>query len=180
MSEDRKSAGGEVELFRRSVGPVVPLRSPATAELRRRRPRPVPRQAEADERAVLVEMIQGDIDPAELETGDELLYKGPGLQDRQFRKLRRGQFVVEGELDLHGLTAEAAHQAVNEFITSARNAGRRCVRIIHGKGRGSRHGRPVIKTRLQRWLRQRKDVLAFCSARPVDGGTGAAYVLIRR
>jgi DNA-nicking Smr family endonuclease len=88
--------------------------------------------------------------------------------------------VVEGELDLHGLTSEEAREAVGDFIAAARRAGRRCVRIIHGKGRRSRHGKPVLKTGLQRWLRQRKDVLAFCPARASDGGTGAAYVLIRK
>jgi DNA-nicking Smr family endonuclease len=139
----------------------------------------VPRNTLADEQEVLDEMLHGGPDPVDVEIGDELLYRAPGLQDRVFRKLRRGHYVVEGELDLHGLTAEEAHKAVSGFIAAARRSGRRCVRIIHGKGLGSRQGKPVLKTRLNYWLRQRKDVLAFCPARASDGGTGAAYVLIR-
>jgi DNA-nicking Smr family endonuclease len=78
------------------------------------------------------------------------------------------------------MTADEARDAVVGFLDDARSAGKRCVRIIHGKGLGSRHGKPVIKTRLHRWLRQRKDIIGFCSARPVDGGTGAVYVLLGR
>ena len=165
-------------LFRDAVGAIRPVDRNRT-ESRRPRPRPVPRQSMAEQRAVLAEMADGDLDPADLETGDELIYRGPGLQERQFRKLRRGQFAVQAELDLHGLTVDAARQAVAEFLASCRILEQRCVRIIHGKGKGSHQRKPVIKTRLSRWLRQRSEVLAFCSARPVDGGTGAVYVLLK-
>jgi DNA-nicking Smr family endonuclease len=166
-------------LFRDSVGRVrrIHAHPPVGAS---RRPAPIPHQKLADERQVMNEMGSLEFDPAEVETGEELLYRGPGLQDRQFRRLRRGQFRTEGELDLHGFNAESAREAVSGFITRARLEGKRCVRIVHGKGRRSHQGRPVLKTRVHHWLQQRHDVLGFCSALPVDGGTGAVYVLLKR
>jgi DNA-nicking Smr family endonuclease len=86
---------------------------------------------------------------------------------------------VAAELDLHGMTSELARSALREFMAECRRRDHRCVRIIHGKGRGSSNRGPVLKGKVNRWLRQRDDVLAFCSARPVDGGTGALYVLLR-
>ena len=169
----------DTQLFRRHVGRVHPV-AQKHVPVRKARPAAVPVQTIADERAVMHDMLSGEFDPAELETGEELIYRAAGLQLRQFRKLRRGQFVVEAELDLHGLDAVRARLAISDFINRSRIAGRRCVRIIHGKGRRSRHGRPVLKTRVAHWLRQRKDVLGYSSARSVDGGTGAVYVLIRR
>lgn len=166
-------------LFRRLVGPVRPI-THNRVDAGTPRPAPVPRQTQAEQREVLAVMAQGEVDSTALETGEELIYCSPGLQDRQFRKLRRGQFSIEAELDLHGLIADEAREAVALFLTQARESGKRCVRIIHGKGLGSRDGRPVLKTNLQHWLRKRAEVLAFCSARPVDGGTGAVYVLIKR
>jgi DNA-nicking Smr family endonuclease len=179
MSDDRKTTDEDAELFRRTVGSVKPI-DWAGAETRRPRPRPVPARTIAENRSVLRDMIEGELDPAELETGEELIWRAPGLQERQFRKLRRGQFATEGQLDLHGMTSEEAREAVADFLGGARRAGRRCVRIIHGKGRGSRQGKPVLKLKLHRWLRQRADVLGFCSARAVDGGTGAVYVLLAK
>lgn len=166
-------------LFRESIGPVNRLVHDRI-ELNRSKPEPVPRQSQADERDVLVAMAGGEIDAAALETGEELIYCSPGLQNRQFRKLRRGQFSIEAELDLHGMTTETAREAVGHFLLLAQESQKRCLRIIHGKGLGSRDGKPVLKTGLQRWLRQHRDVLAFCSARPIDGGTGAVYVLVKR
>lgn len=179
MSDDRKNSDEDAELFRRTVGAVRPVEWTGT-EPRRPRRKPVPAQTIAEEQAVLEEMISGELDPDDLETGDELLWRAPGLQERQFRRLRRGQFTIETQIDLHGMKADEARDAVVAFLNDARSTGKRCVLIIHGKGLGSRHGKPVIKTKLQRWLRQRKDILAFCSARPVDGGTGAVYVLLSK
>jgi DNA-nicking Smr family endonuclease len=96
------------------------------------------------------------------------------------RKLRRGQFSSRAELDLHGLRSEEARRTVAEFLHAARERNLRCVRIIHGKGRGSGARGPVLKQKLGSWLRQRSEVLAFCSARPADGGSGALYVLLGR
>lgn len=179
MTRRREVTAEEKALFRAHVGEVRRITA-ARAESAPRRPAPIPRQRQADEAQVMDELTTLEYDPASLETGDELLYRGAGLQDRQFRRLRRGQFRVEGQLDLHGYTAEAARVAVAAFLTHSRQGGRRCVRIIHGKGRGSRNGRPVLKAQVNHWLRQRRDVLGFCSTLPADGGTGAVYVLLKK
>jgi len=119
-------------------------------------------------------------DQADIEVGDELLFSRNGVQNSVMRKLRRGQYRSEAELDLHRLTAVQAHQALTSFILHCQRRHLRCVRIIHGKGLGSKDQRPVLKGRVNQWLRQWDDVLAFCSARPCDGGSGATYVLLRK
>jgi DNA-nicking Smr family endonuclease len=178
--DDKPTVGiDDADLFRSSVGDVKPLHHDLH-EQRRRPPAAAAHQRAKDEQRVIEEMRQAVLNPWELETGDELLFKAPGLQERVLRKLRRGQFVVGMEIDLHGMTTAIAKQAVTEFLTTARNAGHSCVRIVHGKGNGSRAKQPVLKGKLDHWLRLRKEVLAFCSARPVDGGTGAVYVLLKR
>ncbi|MGH8503098.1 MAG: Smr/MutS family protein, partial [Gammaproteobacteria bacterium] len=111
--------------------------------------------------------------------GDALQYCRPGVRKTVMRKLKKGQYRVGAELDLHGLSARSAQAALTGFIQDARAADTRCVRIIHGKGRRSSNRGPVIKPLAGAWLRRREDVLAFCSARPVDGGTGALYVLLK-
>ena len=179
MARNRDISAEDKALFRAHVGKVRRIRTDQ-APMKPKRPAPIPRQTLADEQQVLEDLASLEFDPAEVETGEELLYRGAGLQDRQFRRLRRGQFRVEGELDLHGFTADAARLAVAGFLTRSRQEGKRCVRIIHGKGRGSRNGRPVLKTRVHHWLRQRQDVLGFSSALPADGGTGAVYVLLKK
>ncbi len=179
MARNRDISAEDKALFRAHVGKVRPVEA-NQAPVKPRPPAPIPRQTLADELQVLEDLASLEFDPADVETGEELLYRGAGLQDRQFRRLRRGQFRVEGELDLHGFTADAARLAVAGFLMRSRQEGKRCVRIIHGKGRGSRNGRPVLKTRVHHWLRQRQDVLGFSSALPVDGGTGAVYVLLKK
>ncbi len=167
------------ELFRRTVGAVQPLRcnrvEPAPLH-----PAPIPRFTLADERQVLTDMLSDYFEPADLDTGEELYYRREGVQQTVLRKLRRGQFQIGPALDLHGMTVVTAREALTRFLHAARREGRSCVRIIHGKGNGSRHRGPVLKLKINHWLRQRDEVLAFCSARPVDGGTGAIYVLLRR
>jgi DNA-nicking Smr family endonuclease len=175
----RTPSAEDAALFRSSVGEIKPL-SHDRHEQRRPRPPAVARQRAIDERRVLAELDSGEWEPWEIETGDELLYKDIGVQDRLIRKLRRGLVPVEAELDLHGMTVATAKQAVANFLVQARDAGLRCVRIIHGKGLRSRNKQPILKGKLDRWLRLRREVLAFCSARPSDGGNGAVYVLLRR
>ena len=169
----------DAALFRAHVGPVRPL-AQSRAEPRLRRPPPVPRQTLADERQVLVDLFSDEYHPADHETGEELCFARPGLQHKALRKLRRGQFRVSVELDLHGMTVPVARQALAEFLQQCRASNRRCVRIIHGKGNGSHNRGPVLKTMVNRWLQQRDEILAFCSAPPNDGGTGAVYVLLKR
>ena len=143
------------------------------------KPRPIPHQANLDKERVLEELSVSFIEDEEMQIGDTLSYMQPGVQKQVFRKLKRGQYSIEDELDLHGLTKVEAEEQLNKFFFDVRNRGIRCVRIIHGKGYGSTNKGPVIKPLVNRWLRQRSEILAFCSARPVDGGTGAVYVLVK-
>lgn len=145
----------------------------------RRTPSPRPLQAEADEREVLADMLRAEFEMETVESTEVLAYRAPGLQDAVWRRLRRGTYRIGAELDLHGHNREAARAAVAAFLAECQDRGLRCLRIIHGKGRGSPNSGPVIKSLLDSWLRRRRDVLAFCSARPHDGGTGAVYVLLR-
>jgi DNA-nicking Smr family endonuclease len=140
---------------------------------------PAPKQSLADEAAVLAELLAGP-DPDYFESGETLSYQAPGVQDRVLRQLRRGGYRLDAELDLHGLNRDKARAAVAAFLAECRDQDRRCVRIIHGKGNGSPNSGPVLKRQLDGWLRKLRDVLAFCSARPQDGGSGALYVLLRR
>jgi DNA-nicking Smr family endonuclease len=107
----------------------------------------------------------------------------PGLDRRILRKLKRGDFALQGHVDLHGMTREEAHAAVDEFVAASRAAGRRCVLIVHGRGQHSKDQIPVLKERVRAWLERgkiAKAVLAFSTARPCDGGLGAVYVLLRK
>ena len=168
----------DAALFRAAMAGV--RRKPAGAHVSQRGG-PVsarPRQSEIDEQEVLRELLL-EPDPESLESGDTLAYRMQGVQDSVFRKLRRGQYAIQSELDLHGLNREAARLEVVRFLAHCQDRGLRCVRIIHGKGNRSPNSGPVIKTLIDSWLRRRQDVVAFCSARPVDGGTGAVYVLLR-
>jgi DNA-nicking Smr family endonuclease len=167
------------ELFRQAVGKVLPVRQDSVPAYRRR-PRPVPAQTRSDEQAVMTALARGEFEHDGAQTGEEIQFKRDGIQERVFQKLRRGQFSIEAELDLHGLTIAAAKDALSLFLADVMRKRQSCVRIIHGKGRGSRDGKPVLKLKLQSWLRQRNDVLAYSSARPRDGGTGAVYVLIKK
>lgn len=146
----------------------------------RSKPRPYPQQRQLDEQRVLAESLGPPPDAFDVETGEELLYCRNGVQNSVMRKLRRGHYRLEAELDLHRMTAAQAHLALIDFIARCRRRELRCVRVIHGKGLGSKDRRPVLKGRVNQWLRQWNDVLAFCSARPCDGGSGATYVLLRK
>ncbi|MDR9433073.1 MAG: Smr/MutS family protein [Spiribacter sp.] len=172
----------DTALFRAAMSDVRPLRSRQTAELKRRRPPPVPGQRHADDRAVLRELAAGESDdnPLGAEMGEALAYARAGLHRKTLRRLRRGEFSVMAELDLHGQTVDSAKRLLSDFLNECHRRHLGCVRVIHGKGRRSSNAGPVLKGQVDRWLRQRDDVLAFCSARPVDGGTGALYVLLRR
>lgn len=174
-----KDEDDEARLFRESMRGVRRIAPHGRAAPFRRRPRPMPQQRLPDEAQVREEMLIVDLHDAEIETGDELYFARSGLQHGLLRKLRRGQYAVGAELDLHGLTVSEARQALSRFLGACRASGTRCVRIIHGKGLSSPGRRPVLKTRLNGWLQRSDEVLAFCSARPADGGTGAVYVLLR-
>lgn len=169
----------DADLFRRSVGKVKPMRQDRVA-VQKPRPAPVPTQRLRDEQDVLHELANGLYDEAEIETGEELLFVRAGVQHGLLRKLKRGQFSVDAQLDLHGMNVIAARESLLVFLDKAQASGLRCIRVIHGKGHGSRGRQPVLKGKVNVWLRELDAVLAFCSTRPADGGTGAVYVLLKR
>jgi DNA-nicking Smr family endonuclease len=178
MGSGKKPTDEEIDLFRRSVGPVRKLGQDRPAPASRRlspRPRRPTTTPEHDRRDTFSDMY----DAGRVTSEDVLFFARPGLQQRLLRRLRRGQLAIGGELDMHGMTAGEARSAVLDFIVASRDRDHRCVRIIHGKGYGSAHDAPVLKNRLNSWLRQHHDVLAFSSATPRDGGAGALYVLLR-
>ncbi len=169
----------DMQLFREAIGDVrrqvhVPDR-PAP-----RPPAPRPRMRDADEAAVAAELLNMEFDPAVLETGEELGFLRDGYPPRLLKRLKRGQFSVQAELDLHHMNAAAAAASIRDLLDEARHEGWRCVRIVHGKGLRSRPGGPVLKGLTDRMLRRRDDILAFASARPSQGGTGAVIVLLKR
>lgn len=159
---------------------VIPARPSTRVAPPRTLPSDQPHQTLADERAVMDALLDPTSDEfdLELELGDELLWRAPGLQKSVLRKLRRGQYTVGASLDLHGLFVAEARPAVLEFIEDAHARGLRCIKIIHGKGLRSRHRGPVLKNKLAVLLKRRDDVLAYASAPQHDGGTGAVYVLL--
>jgi len=144
------------------------------------KPRPTPQQFIRDERQALADSLSDHFIPEhELENGEELLYLRDGHSPDILRKLRRGHWVVQEQLDLHGMVVEEARAYVAEFLTLCKKRGARCVRIIHGKGLGSKNREPVLKHKLRNWLMQRDEVIAYCQARQVDGGSGAVVVLLK-
>jgi DNA-nicking Smr family endonuclease len=173
-------AGDDVRLFRDAVGPVRPLKRSASSPPQRPRPQPTAAQAERDEARVREELLGHAFDPATIEVGDEIHYLKPGQPARLLKQLRRGHFSVRAELDLHEMTIAVAREAVRAFLDDAIARGDYCVRIVHGKGLRSRAQGPVLKKMTATLLARRKDVLAYASARPAQGGTGAVVVLLAR
>ena len=159
---------------------VVPLPEGKRVELPRRRPRPVPQQTRRDEQAALAESLSApvSVDDA-LDSGEELAFVRDGLGRDVLRKLRRGHWVVQGELDLHGMNRHHALFHTDLFLKESVKRHRRCVRIVHGKGLGSKNREPVLKGKVRVWLAQREEVLAFCQAPAAQGGSGAMLVLLR-
>jgi DNA-nicking Smr family endonuclease len=167
-------------LFRRAVADAIPLPPSNRADVVRPRPKPIAHQRHADEQQVLVDALSDPWDwEAAVSTGEELFFSRPGVPTAAIRKLRRGGWVIKGELDLHGHTGDEARLALAAFLNRCMLEDRRCVRIIHGKGHGSKNRLPVLKNKVRHWLMQREDVLAFCQARTVDGGAGAVIVLLK-
>ncbi len=167
-----------MHLFREAIGPVRPL---AAAHVPAERPRPAPEpvQSRKDEAAVTGELMDMRFDPAEIEVGEELCHLRDGYPPRVLKRLRRGEFSIQDEIDLHQMTAAVAKACVVDFLADCRRRGLRCVKIIHGKGLRSRNEGPVLKRLVDRMLRQRDEIIAFASAPARQGGTGAVVVLLR-
>jgi DNA-nicking Smr family endonuclease len=167
-------------LFADSVGPVTPLPPDGTAASSMPRPEPLPRQREADERAALRQAMSDEVDlETLLLTDDGLSFHRQGVGPDVVTRLRRGHWAIQRELDLHGLRREQARDELAGFLREARRRGWRCLRVVHGKGLGSPGREPVLKSKVQRWLGQHADVLAFTQASAPEGGAGALIVLLR-
>jgi DNA-nicking Smr family endonuclease len=174
-----KPGEAEAGLFQEAVKDARPLQQ-ARIHHPTPKPRPTPQQFIRDERQALADSLSDHFIPAhELESGEELLYLRDGHSPDILRKLRRGHWVVQEQLDLHGMVVEEARAYVAEFLALCKKRGARCVRIIHGKGLGSKNREPVLKHKLRNWLMQRDEVIAYCQAREVDGGSGALVVLLK-
>lgn len=169
----------EAHLFRKAVSGAKPLRTEDRAAEPSPKPKPKARFARADESAALQESLGADIDDIERHSGDSLRFHRPFVGRRTMRKLARGNFSVQAEIDLHGMTTAEAQPRLADFIENCAREGKLCVRVVHGKGLGSGNRGPVLKQKVNRWLRQWDAVLAFVSTRQVDGGTGAVYVLLQ-
>ncbi len=170
----------ERNLFALSVGTVQPLRKTAHAAAHRPRPRAVPRQRIKDEAAVLLESISDEFDVESLlDTDESLSFRRPDIGPEVVRKLRRGVWALQAQLDLHGLRRDEAREQLAAFLREATRGGLRCVRVIHGKGNGSPGREPVLKAKVKSWLVQKEEVIAFVQARASDGGNGALMVLLR-
>ena len=167
------------QLFRDAVGAVQKVHQDKH-DVRPEPVQPRPVQLEKDEQQVLKELLSHDYDPADLETGEELLYLHEGLRPRVLRQLRRGQFSIQDEFDLHGLNVETARKVLLEFIAHAQRHNYGCIKVIHGKGLRSRNGGPKLKGMTDHVLRRHRAVMAFASARANQGGTGAVIVLLRQ
>lgn len=178
MTRPNDISDADRELFRNRVGPVQKIRQ-VRMPVRQPRPVPVPVQRDTDAQTVIRDMTSARMVKDHLLASDELFFKRPGMQDKALTRLRKGKFAIERELDLHGMNSKDAQAALGRFLLHCRQHDIRCVRIIHGKGHGSRDGTPVIKNKLNQWLQKISQVLAYCSARASDGGTGAVYVLLK-
>ncbi len=175
-----KAAKLEADLFRSSVGQVAPLPSHDKHVPSPPRPSPIALQHLADEQAALQESLSDDFDVESLlDTDQALSYARSGVGQDVVRKLRKGHWVIQDQLDLHGLRRDQARESLSEFLKKAGRRGLRCVRIIHGKGLGSVNKEPILKNMVHRWLVQKDEVIAFCVARASDGGTGALVVLLK-
>jgi DNA-nicking Smr family endonuclease len=167
-------------LFRQAVADAKPLPHHGKAPRKQDAPPPYPVQSHLDEHEALRESLAaGWTEEDWLETGDEPNFLRPGLSRQVLRKLRSGTWVIQGQLDLHGLDRHEAREALAGFLASCTRRGIRCVRVIHGKGLGSKNREPVLKMKVKHWLTQREEVLAYCQARPMDGGSGALVVLLK-
>jgi DNA-nicking Smr family endonuclease len=165
--------------FRTAMRDVKPLaahpRAPVPPAARRTRVRP-PQRGAADDLDEIMPLIAT---AAAEDAAASLSFQRGGVRDQVMRRLRRGLIPSEDELDLHGLNQTEARDRLADFIAHSRDAGSRCVRVVHGKGYRSGARGPILKTAVNLWLRRHLDVMAFTSAKAIDGGTGAVYVLLR-
>ena len=175
-----KARLAEQKLFERAVGAVQPLNHAPRVELQVVRPSPTAFQQALDDQAALRESLSDEFDVSTLlDVDDQMSFRRPGIGHDVTRKLRRGDWSIQGQVDLHGLRSDEAREALGQFIRDAMRMGWRCVRVVHGKGLGSPGKTPVLKSKTQKWLVQKNEVLAFVQAKPAEGGAGALVVLLK-
>jgi DNA-nicking Smr family endonuclease len=169
----------ESNLFRASIGDTRPLPDNGKTVFPPDLPWPVPRQNRTVENPLPLDGLSDHI-PQELAgTGEEFFFQRSGVAPLSIKRLRRGYWPIQAELDLHGMTSDQARACLINFLDECKQLGLRCVRVIHGKGLSSRNHEPVLKQKTASWLMQREEILAFCQARPMDGGSGAVIVLLK-
>ena len=177
---EQAQARRDAELFRAAIGDAIPLAPSGRAAPSRPPPEPSARQRELDEQAALASSLSDEIDVERLlDTDETLSFRRETVPPEVLAKLRRGHWVVQDQIDLHGLRVDEAREALVGFLVRALKREQRCLRIIHGKGLGSVGREPVLKGKVLKWLVQRDEVLAFCQAPPTDGGSGALIVLLK-
>ena len=184
MSKDKDSTAqatpAEIAAFLAAVDGAVPLRATARITHEPPKPTPRPRQRELDDAAVITESLHGPFEIDDLlAIGDADAFLRVGLPRKLLRDLRRGRWSIQNHTDLHGLNRHEAHEEVARFLAESQRTGKRCVRIVHGRGHGSPGREGVLRQFVKSWLSRRKDVLAFCHAPPADGGQGALWVLLK-
>jgi DNA-nicking Smr family endonuclease len=178
--EAQRRANAEKNLFVRAVGAVTTLDHAPRVDLSPMPAPPLAQQQIRDDINVLRESLSDDFDVSTLlDTDDELSYRSQGIGTDVTQKLRKGHWSLQGQIDLHGLRSDEAREALGQFIRDASKRGWRCVRVVHGKGLGSPGKTPVLKSKVQRWLVQKTEVLAFVQAKGSEGGAGALMVLLK-
>ncbi len=176
----QRRTNAEKNLFVRAVGAVTTLDHAPRVDLSPMPAPPLAQQQIRDDINVLRESLSDDFDVSTLlDTDDELSYRSQGIGTDVTQKLRKGHWSLQGQIDLHGLRSDEAREALGQFIRDASKRGWRCVRIVHGKGLGSPGKTPVLKSKVQRWLVQKTEVLAFVQAKGSEGGAGALVVLLK-
>ncbi len=179
MSPKKPITPEDSALFRDAVGDVRPVSTGKHHEAPKKPPA-IPRQSRADERSVMDELLSDFSENDLLETGEHLSYTIPGVKRSELKNLKSGKYAIQATLDLHGFNREDSRKMMSTFLRESQERRHHCIRIIHGKGRKTVDQAPVLKPAVAEWLMRQKSVLAFCSARNSDGGTGALYVLLRK
>ena len=174
-----RKAEADKNLFVRAIGKVAPLPVHNKANLPRTPREPVATQLQKDEAKVIQDSLSDEFDVSTLlDTDDALSFRRPGVGTEVTRKLRKGEWAIQREIDLHGLLSDEARLALTTFIREAHKHGIRCIRVVHGKGLGSPGKTPVLKSKVHSWLVQKNQVMAFVQAKPAEGGAGALVVLL--
>lgn len=180
MSQRHQPTPEEIADFQAAIEGATPLKKPARVTHERPKPSPRPRQRELDEAAAVVESLHGPLEIDDLlAIGETDAFLRPGLPRNVLRDLRRGRWTIQNHTDLHGLNRHEAHEEVSRFLAESMLTGKRCVRIVHGRGLGSPGREGVLRHFVKSWLSRSNDVLAFCHPPPSDGGEGALWILLR-